>query len=355
MASIIDQFSTLTLNTQEATQDSDLIKVNPYLTPDIARIHGVQTGVIMDKFIPILGQIEDIGLIDPGSCGTNSFTTAIPVSEKTWTPKLISARIPLCVDDIPAKLKFWIDQQKALGRWENISNPLKQFVYDRAVEAVKRAVIRVAEFADTDAALVSGGGDITNGLTIGLFTMIDGMWKQIFDDDSGSQLIYRHTIDENAGASKAAQLTLASDTAYNTFVALVENFAPEAQSDMPVLQCTKTLWDNWVKYIESKAGAYRIELLQDGTTKETFRGYPIIVRSDWDRMIKRYHDKTSTYLLPHRAILSGINNIPIGTSDTESFSSIDSFYDKTDKKYYTDLAFRVDCKILQESNISVAY
>jgi hypothetical protein len=90
-------------------------------------------------------------------------------------------------------------------------------------------------------------------------------------------------------------------------------------------------------------------------TKETFRGRPIIVRKDWDRMIRKYHDLGTTYYLPHRAILTDINNIPVGTSDTESFSSLDSFYWKKDKAHYTDVAWREDCKILQENSIVVAY
>lgn len=356
MADVLDNFSNLTLNTQEATQDSDLIKVNPYLVPEVTRIHGVQTGVIMDKYIPILGQFEDIGKVDPGNCSTNDFVDGIPVSQKTWTPKLISSRITICADDIPAKLKFWMEQMKASGRWENINAPLKQFILDRAQEAVTRAIIRIAEFADTSAALVANGGNMTAGTTLTYFTMLDGLWKQIFTDGAlGTPLIERYTINENSNATKQLQLALADNAAYEAMANLVEKLPAEAMAGRNVLQITKTLWDNWVRFIENKAGAYRPELLQDGMTKENFRGFPIIVRSDWDRMIRKYHDLGTTYYLPHRAILTDINNIPIGTSDTQSFSTIDAFYDKVTKKHYTDVAWRQDCKLLQENSIAVAY
>lgn len=355
MADIFDQFANLTLNNEEATSDADLIKVNPYLTPDINRIHGVQTGVIMGKYIPILGQIEDIGLADPGNCGVNAFTDEIPVSQKTWDPALISARLSICKDDIPVKFKAWMEAQIASKRWEQINNALKQFVLDRTQEAVTRAIVRVAEFSDKAAALVAGGGQITAGSTVGLFTMINGLWQQIFADDAGDQEIYRYTIDENAQATKAAQLLLADDAAYKAFDALVVNLPAEAMSGKNVLQVTKSLWDNWVRFIENKSGAYRPELLQDGMTKETFRGFQLIVRSDWDRLIRKYHDLGASYYLPHRAILTDINNMPVGTSDTQSFTSLDSFYDKKDKKYYIDVAWREDCKLLLEDSIAVAY
>lgn len=355
MADIFDGLSGLTLNIEEATQDSDLIKVNPYLNPDLTSVHGVQTGIQQDKYIPILGQLEDIGLVDPGTCGVNTYTGNFPVSEKTWTPKTISQRIPLCADEIPAKLKFWRDQQKIIGRWENISNPLKQYVLDLTGMAVSRAIIRIAEFGDTAGAVVGSGGYLTAGTTVGLFTMLDGMWKQIFTDGSGSALIPRHTIDENAAGTKAEQLDLGSTAAYDAFAYLTENLAPEALAGNNIIQCTKTLWDNWVRFIESKSGAYMPELMQDGMSKTTFRGYAIKVRTDWDRLIKKYHDLGTTYYLPHRALITDINNIPVGTRDTESFTSLDVFYDKKDKKIYVDVAWNEDCKVLQEVNMAVAY
>ncbi len=352
---LLDEFSDLTLNIQEATEDSDLIKVNPYVSPEVTGVHGVQTGVTVDKYIPILGQFDDIGQIDPGNCDTNSFEDALPVSEKLWQPKLVSARLSLCADDIPARLKFWIGQQKASKRWEQISNPLKQFILDRTGEAVLRAILRIADFGDTEAADVDNEGSMTSGATTGLFTMVDGVWKQIFDDDAGDGEIVRYTISENSEATKALQLALDDETAYETFKALVVNLPPEAMGNMNVIQCTKTLWDNWVAYVENKAGAYRPELLQDGTNKFTFRGFPVVVRPDWDRLIKKYFDLGDSYYLPHRAYMTDINNIPIGTSDTESFNALDSFYDKKDKKHYTDVAFKIDSKLLLEDSISVAY
>lgn len=359
MADIFDYLnSELTLNTKEATEDSEIIKTNPYINPEVASVHGVQTGIMMDQYIPILGQLEDIGLVDPGTCGVNTFTSAFPVSEKQWTPKKISARIALCADDIPQKLKFWMEQQIMLKRWENINQPLKQFVLDLAMDSLKRAIILKAEFGDTGAAVVGSGGHLTAGTTVGLFTIFDGIWKQIFTDDAlgASALIYRYTISENTAGTKDEQLALADDAAYKCFKDLYENLPPEAMDSGNVkYQITKSLWDNWVTYIENKAGAYRPELLQDGMTKETFRGIPMIVRKDWGRIIKKYHDVGDTYYLPHRAILTDINNIPIGTSDTQSFSTIDAFYDKTDKKHYIDLAWREDAKILLEDSIAVAY
>ena len=357
MADIFDQFTNLTLNNEEARSDADLIKVNPYMTPEVQAIHGVQTGVIMDKYIPIIGQIEDIGLIDPGTCGVNTVTDAIPVSQKTWTPKLISARIPICKDDLSVKFKAWMESQIASKRWEEINNDLKQYVLDKTQEAVTRGIIRIAEFGDTAAALASAGGHFTAGSTVALFTMLDGMWKQIFTDAAlgASAKIKRYTIAENTEATKAAQLALASDRAIDAFEYMITEIAPEAYSGNLAIQCTKSLWDNYRQSVINKGGQYNTGLITRGMTEKEYGGYPVIVRNDWDRIIRKYFDDGTAYWLPHRAILTDINNIPVGTSDTESFSSLDAFYDKVDKKYLIDVAWKEDCKILQEVNMAAAY
>lgn len=355
MASILDGLSDLTLNIQEATQDSDLIKVNPFLLPQLTNVHAVITGVNADKYIPILGRLPDIGLADPGSCGVNAFTGKIPVSEKLWSPKLFSHRIALCADDIPARLKFWKNEQVASKRWESIAKPLEQWVLDLATQAMSDAILRIAEFSNKTAALASGGGYITSTATLALINQINGMWEQIFADGAGAGNIKRYTIEENNQATKAAQMALADNAAFEVFMYLVENFASNYSNETPVIQCTKGLYDNYVRYLTAKSGAYNPALIKDGFGKDTFMGYPIIVREDWTRKIEAYHDLGTTYYLPHRAIMSGLNNIPIGTSDTESFSAFDAFFDKKDKKLYIDLAWRQDCKVLLEEAIVAAY
>ena len=356
MADMFDGISGLTLNIQEATQDSDLIKVNPYLSPEIGSAHGVQTGVVMDKYIPILGQLEDIGHVDPGTCGVNTYTGNFPVSEKQWAPKIYSERIPLCVEDIPARLKFWRDQQVTSKRWENIGKPLEQYILDLTGMAVTRAIIRIAEFGDTAAEVVGSGGYLTAASDKTLFTGQNGMFKQIFTDGAlPTPLMPRYAIDENAAATKALQLALAADAAYNIFQSLIEKMAPEAIGAGLEIECTKTIWDNYVRFMQKNSGSFNPELFSAGYSNAQFGGYKIVVRNDWDRLIKKYHDLGTTYYLPHRALLKDKNNVPVGTSDTESFNALDVFYDKVTKKVYIDVAWSQDCKILQEANMAAAY
>jgi hypothetical protein len=355
MASTID-FSTLTLNTEEARSLSECIQEQLYAKPELNQVHEVMTGVEMDKFIPILGKYGLVGKVDPGSCAVNAETGQIPTSEKTWTPKLISGRLTHCQADLPNLLKFWKKSRIAANTWEEVDNEMMAFINDRLIDAILESIFRIAEFGDTAAAVVGSGGYLTAGTTAAYFTPLNGMWKQIFTDQAGSALSYRYTITENAGGDKATQLALASDKALTVFRDLYNNADVRIfEGNNPVYQISKSLFDNWQDFLEDKSMVFMLDRTEQGSTKWSYRGIPIVVRKDWDRTIRAYHDLGDTYYLPHRAILTDIANIPIGTSDTESLSNLESWYEKKDKAHYIDFAYKLDQKNLQEALLAVAY
>lgn len=359
MASTID-FSGLTLNTEEARSSSECVFESVFVKPsNLSDVHDIQTGVVMDKQIPFLGKYGLVGKVDPGSCGVNGESAQIPTSEKVWTPKLISFRLTHCQDNIPQLLKFWTKGRKAAGTWEDVDGEMMTFIEDRAMDATKESILRLASFGDTAATNVGAGSGselITAGVDASYFTPIDGLWKQIYTDQAGAAEIYRHTISENALTTKAAQLALADDVALNAFRDMYDNIAPEAfESGNLVFQVTRNFHSNWAAFLEDKSLAFMLNRTEDGATQWTYRGIPIVIRYDWDRGIKAWEDLGTTYNLPTRAGLWSLSNVPIGTSDEESFSELRSFYDFKDKAHYMDVAYKLDVKILKETEIAVAY
>jgi hypothetical protein len=357
MASTID-FSTLTLNTAEAQSLAEVIQEQVYSKPELTRVHGVQTGVEMDKFIPILGKYTMVGKIDPGSCGVNAEAGTIPTSEKTWTPKLISGRITHCQADIDKLLKFWKMSRIAAKTWEEVDNEMMAFITDRVQDVLLESILRISEFGDTAAEVIASGGHLTAGTTKTYFNMLDGMWKQIATDQAlgAAAKSKYYTIPENAEATSEAQLTLAEDSALKVFRSLYENADSRIfEGNNPVFQVTKSLFDNWQTFMENKSMVFTLDRTEKGASQWQYRGIPIVVRADWDRMIRAYFSTGTAYYLPHRAILTDINNIPVGTSDSESLTSLDSFYDKVTKLHYIDFAYKIDQKNLQEALMAVAF
>ena len=356
MAATID-FSSLTLNTLEAQSLSECIQEQLYAKPELTRVHEIMTGIEQDKYIPILGKYGLIGKLDPGACGVNSETGTIPTSQKTWTPKLISGRITHCQADLPNLLKFWKKSRIANKTWEEVDNEMMAFINDRVLDAILESIFRIAEFGDTAAEVVGSGGYLTAGTTKTYFNMLSGMWQQIFTDQAlGTPLSHRFTIAENALPTKVEQLALADGKALLIFRDLYNNADSRVfEGNTPVFQVSKSIFDNWQDFMEDKSAVFQLDRMEKGSTQWSYRGIPIVIRNDWDRIIRAYHDLGDTYYLPHRAILTDIANIPIGTSDDQSLSQLDSFYDRTDKKHYIDFAYKIDQKNLQEALLSVAY
>ncbi|MFO7864019.1 MAG: hypothetical protein R6U85_08480 [Salinivirgaceae bacterium] len=358
MSSIVD-FSALTLNTEEARTSAEMVFEKAYKNPLLEQSHAVQEGVEMDKFIPVLGRYPEMGKIDPGGCDVNSVTSQIPVSQLKWEPKLVSGRLTHCQSDVPSLLKAWKKSRIAAGTWEEVDNEMMAFIEDRLSDALYRSILRISSFGDTDASPVgdtTGNEELTAGTDKDLFSMLDGLWKQIFTDQaSGTPKATRVTISENSEATKSAQLSLADDAAMDAMEEMYNNIAPEAMDGSIVFQMTRSMYNNYLASLKKTSANFTLERIENGHSNVAFYGIPIVVRYDWDRNIKQFQDLGTTYHLPHRIILADINTIPLGTSDEGSLTNLDSFYDKTNKKHYIDFAYKIDVKALLLNEMAVAY
>lgn len=356
MASTLD-LSGLTLNPQEVEDVAQAIFEAVYVKGRLSDYHDVRNGIQMKTQIPIFGLMGLVGKLDTG-CGVNAATNQISTSQKYWEPKMIGFRLTHCQNDIDELYKMWKKSMIAKGVWEQIENGQIQFMTDRTLDAALESQLLLSSFGDTAAGNVTAdGGVITDGVDKTFFTPIDGLWKQIFTGVTAGD-ITKVAISENSAVSYALQDALSADKAYTTLNSMYNKADSRLVSDPAIkFQVTRSLYDNLQDYLESKSlSAGFLERTENGKGSGlTYRGIPIVIRYDWDRNIRAYMDNGTTYDLPHRAILTPIANIPIGTSDEESLSSLDMFYDKTAREHYTDVDYRFDIKLLEEYKIVVAY
>lgn len=353
MASVIN-LANVTNNPEEARVISQAVFENLFANPELNRIHDVRTGVEMDTYIPIFGQF---GLLAKASTGCAiSASGAIPVSQKQWTPKILEFRLAHCQFDVDQQFKLWKRSRIAANTWSEVDDEMMAFIVDRAIGAAKNEIIRIAWFGDTAAALIAGGGIITAGTTLTYFNMLNGIWKQIYAADTAGD-ITPVVISENSGASYAAQSTLDDDTALVAMRTMYETIDSRA-FDYPDLtfQMTRSLYANWINLLEKNSITNAIFTDVEGKPNRlSYRGISIVERGDWDRNIKTYEDNGTTLNKPHRIILTPLSNIPLGTSDEESMSRVDSFFDQKDRTHYLDVAWKQDVKLILEDLISVAY
>jgi len=344
----------LTLNPREVETASAIIFERVFDESDLQEYHEVETGIDMTTQIVFAGRIGLLGKKTTG-CTPNT-AEGMALTEKFWTPVMEDFRLSHCQVDMPALLKIFKKAQKINPDFFDMVGSEEFGIIIAAVEkAMLENIHRKAWFNDTAADVVAEGGVFKAGTDLGYWNSFDGLFKQIFADINSGDSNYV-AITANAGANYAAQ-ALAEDAAYETFekmtVAADERLA---SSDEKFILATRSLADNYRATLRNKSlGSGFLERTENGTPKLYFDGIEVKVRYDWDRYIKAYQDNGTKWNLPHRAVMTVKENIPIGTLSEEDLKKLDVFYDRTLKTNFMDAAYTIDAKHLENYLTVAAY
>jgi len=354
MASLIN-ISGITINEQEALNANEAVFTKSLMKPELRKVHTIATGIQMKTQIPIYGRFGLIGQKSLGSCNVNLETVEAVATEKFWDPALISTRLYHCQEDIDQLFKMWKLNADALKTWDTMDPGQDEFLVDLTTDALFNAILRITSFGNTSEDVVGSGGNLTAGTDKLYFTMINGLWYQLIAAVT-SGTTPRYAINENGAATYATQNALAADRALKVFRNLYESIDTRAFRDgQLVYQVTHSLLLNWQSFLEDKSLAFTLEKAEKGATVYNYRGIPIIPRYDWTNNIKSHFDNGTKLYLPHRVLLGPISNIPIGTSDDGNFTDLKMWYSNDDKKLYTEIAFYIDCKLVEDHMAAVAY
>lgn len=339
----------LTLNAEEANSTSQAVFEKAIMESELAEAHDIVTGIQHKTQIPFIGNLGLLGYKQTG-CDRTVDGSSIPLTEKFWDPVLIGDRLKHCATDINALLKLFRKATKiSPDFYDRIGSEEMGVIVAKIDIAMKSMLNRLVWFGDTAADNVSGSGVIKNGIDVKYFNPIDGLFKQIFTEVPTSASNYV-AITKNAGASYAAQ-ALDADFALGLFRSMYNKmdarfFQALEDGAQPVFYVTRELYQNYQDQLEDKSLVFTLAEAKDGVTSLSYRGIPIRVRYDWDNNIKSYQDNGTKLNLPHRALLTVKENIPVGTVSTSDFNNLESWYEQKDKANYIDFDLKLDVKHL---------
>jgi hypothetical protein len=349
----------LTFNGEEIKALSEAIMTSTFEKPELAQFHTVVTGIKAKKQIAILGLLGLTGKKQTG-CAVTPNAGVIPMSQKFWTPQMIGDRFQQCYTELLGTFFAW-GLKNGVAKADLTGTDFANFLEDRLGDAIKESVFRLAWFGDVDATNYNGvpAGVITNGTDVGYFTAIDGLWKQIFAIVTATPA-RKITIAKNAGANYAAQEFTAADVtnkvATNLFRDMVQKADQRLRSSQnKVIICTRSLADQYENELESVGVSESFSYIQEGISTLTRKGITIYAFDFWDRMINSYQNNGTKWNLPHRAVLTTIENIQIGTEEETNLAELDPFYDKSTKLYNVDFGYNLDAKVIEDYKIQAAY
>lgn len=353
MASKLD-VSGLTLNTEEAREIGEAILEAEFVQGILSEDHEIVTGIEHKKQIPFVGKISDSLKVASG-CTPNE-GGVLTFSEKTWDPVKMDSRFTHCADDLNNLLKIFRKAQKVNPDFYNrVDSPELGLVAARIGTMLREVLPIKVWFSDTAADTVANAGVLKNGTDKTLYNMFDGLWKQIFAAITAGST-YHVNISANEGNSYVNQ-ALSADAGFDIleamYLAADERLREDPDAEFLV---TRSIADNYRSTIRTDTkGAGFIERMENGTPVLMFEGIPVKVKYEWDRHIKAIEDNGTIYNVPHRALLTIKENIPVGTLSESDFDEIDSFYDKTLKSNIMDVALSLDAKFLETYMAVAAY
>ena len=220
--------------------------------------------------------------------------------------------------------------------------------------AIKKFIIRLAWFNDTDAETVADGGVLTNGTDVEYFNILNGFWKQIKlqTTANSAQLI---SITENAGANYAAQ-RIAPANIQNYLQKLVFN-APILLRNRTntVIACTQSFYDAYAMSLQGQALETMYANMVNGLKTLTYNGIPLIAMPIWDEIIQSYENTGVKLNYPNRALYMHKDFFAVGMDGTRSFDNIETWYNKDSRKVKTEVMGKTDALILNPALFAAAF
>ena len=343
-------FDNVTLSPKEVQELSAAIFETAFANPELKKIHTIVEGIDMKTQILLLSSMGRQGLSADGTCTPQDSDAGIIATQKYWENNQIEVRIPYCAKDLPELLKAFGAKS---NKYDVEGSEEIKMVASRLLEALDETILRLSWFGDKAAKNIVSGGTITNGISVGYVTPVDGLFKQIFAGVTSGD-VKRAVIAANTGTTYATQ-ELAAGEALTTMRKVYNQSDSRLKNHKDaIFTVTQSIYDNFLDKLED-AGLNAVGQLAVNDGVMTYRGKEIVVADFWDRNIEEYFDNGTKYNLPNRIVYSTPDNLRIGTLDSKEFKELAVWYDKTDRKVYTENIFSLDAKMLEGYLISVAY
>lgn len=350
---IIDA-SNLTLNPEEARNLSEIIMERAYNDPELTDLCAIETGIQKSEQIVLAGHM---GLVGKTSRGANpqTDTALISLTEKFWDPREVDFKLKHSKRDLPSLFKAFQRKMKATDSYNLEGSDELQFIENRAETAMMEANKRLAWFGRITIKNISEGGTLKNDIGKDYFNTINGLWEQIFRGVNNGEI--KHVvITQNTEDDTIIQEILETNSALK----ILKDLYAAADSrllDHPdaYFAITRSLYLNLQDMLEEKSLNFSVTDFQKSNGTLSYRGIPIKVAKFWDRYITEYFNDGTKKHLPHRAILSVKENLPVGTTDEGSMKDLNSWYNPDDRNNYIEGIWTIDAKVLEEYMIVAAY
>lgn len=307
-----------------------------------------------DDPIALIGEMEMVGRKGSG-CDPVYDEKGIANSLNRW--KLGDWQIPIkiCYESLKGTIAEY--SMKAGTEVGDLTSTDFMAIYTDALNrAIQQMVWRFGWFGDTGIKTVTNGGKLTDGLSVDMFSVCDGLFKRIF----AATTTKNHTeIAANKETTTAAQTAAIRKTGVAT--TLIDTMLMDVDSRIiddsdAVLLMTRGLADALTFDIKNKYhDIMPWDKVFDGFDTANYNGVKIARVGIWDRMIDAYEKGSANINLPFRAVFANPKQLMVGTDADSLISDLDIWFDQKERRNYLYAAGKIGTALLEENMVHAAY
>lgn len=305
--------------------------------------------------LAFLGEMDDLGTAGAG-CNPEYKEVGIVNKMKRWELGDWSMANKMCYKSLEGSiaefsLKGGTEKAEAVEFMTQVYIP-------KVVEALNKAVWRWGWFGDKEAKNISDGGQITDGVDTSLFTVADGLFKQIFAAcaENADQLT---AIEANTKTTYKAQKEAILAEGVATGIVdkvLMDADARISASNGAMLLMTKAMADA-LAYDLKKLYNHVIhwETLFEGFDVAEYNGVKVARISVWDRFIKAYENDGTKINKPYRIIFTNPSNLMLASDANDLVSEANVYFDERTRENLVYAQGKFGAMLKEDDMVHAAY
>ena len=350
MAATLD-FKNFEFTAEQIREVNELLFDEILQAPEVTLITTLYPGIVFDKEIGFIGEG---GLVGKGRQGCKPTPQEWKIGTRVvkWEPRPWEILLEECWTNLEATAAVY-SLNTGVDIADFTDTDYFAIIVSVLSDSIKKFIIRLVWFSDMDAANVSDGGIITDGVDVDYLNILDGLWKQLLIQ-LVSNPAQRVVIAENAGTTYATQAL-----SQNNIIAYLEGLKFNAPiilrgKQNSFIACTQSFHDAYAKYLKGLNLESTYVNLVNGQQALTYDGTPLIPLPIWDEMIVMFENTGAKLNNPHRALFVIKEVLAVGVDGDDSFEKMNTWYEKKDRTVNIELMGKADAKVLNPAMFQLA-
>lgn len=357
MASILDM-TPFTFCGETINALSELIFEDSIRGLDFETYHTIYPNIVTKREVGYIGQGGLVGVKNQG-CNPTPQAWSIATRKAVFEPHAWEVLIAQCWTDLQNTAIVY-----SLRTGVDVADFTQTDYMNILVEVLSGSMRefwwRLYWFNDTAAANVTPGkegdpaGNITDGVDVKFFNILDGFWKQIITQ-AGTNAAQRVTITENAGATYAAQAL--TPTAAKNYLQQLYYKAPLGlrRRNTGFILTTQSVYDAYSQVFQDVCclESARMDLI-NGVKTLSMSGVPVIAVPEWDNIIQKYEDTGTKWNNPHRAVYTTKEVLGVGIDNPNAFDNFKVWYNNDTRQVKIEAMGQSDAVLTNPTMFEVA-